>query len=453
MSRGQAWQIERGSAVIDLTTIQPAWLQSEEVQRIFAAFSERGFATRAVGGAVRDAVLMPDRPVTAADIDLATTARPEQTIAVAEAVGFKAIPTGIAHGTVTLVGAHDAYEVTTLRSDVSTDGRHADVAFTEDWIADAERRDFTINAIYCDADGRLHDPLGGIGDLAARRLAFVGDADRRIAEDHLRILRLYRFVAQIPDVSIEAADLEATSRAYQSLRRLSAERVRAEFLKVLANVEGPRAVKLLRDYGLLSELMPSVPWLHRFQRADRLVKALNLIDDQRLIVSSGSQGRWFEIFKLAALAVSSLQTASALQNRLRLSRAERHTLEIATTYGFGRPLWIFDGEQCRRLRFTLSPNDFTTALLSQAAQWLPEDQDSQSVYDALHASFSWTPPAFPLTGADLLEIGAPKGPIVGEMLKTLMDRWMDSGFLANREALLIDAEKLLGETVPSLGEQ
>ncbi|MEO0791780.1 MAG: CCA tRNA nucleotidyltransferase [Pseudomonadota bacterium] len=431
----------------DLTTIQPAWLQSEEVQRIFTAFSDRGFVTRAVGGAVRDAVLMPDRPVTAADIDLATTARPEQTIAVAEAVGFKAIPTGIAHGTVTLVGAHDAYEVTTLRSDVSTDGRHADVAFTEDWIADAERRDFTINAIYCEADGRLHDPLGGISDLAARRLTFVGHADRRIAEDHLRILRLYRFVAQIPKVSVKASDLEATSRAYKSLRRLSAERVRTEFLKVLANVEGPRAVQLLRDYGLLSELTPTVPWLQRYRRADRLVKALSEIDAHRLIVSSGFDDRGFEIFKLAALTVSSLQTASALQNRLRLSRAERHTLEIAATYGFGQPLWIFDEAQRRKVRFTLPADDFMTALFSQAAQWMPEGQDAQDVYDALHATLSWTPPTFPLTGADLIEIGAPKGPIVGEVLKTLTHRWMDAGFEADREALLIDAEKLLNKTV------
>src|SRR5262245_63761893 len=174
---------------------EAGWLKRAGTRAIFAALAAKGFEARAVGGAVRDALL--GRPVS--DVDIATPARPEEVIAAVEAVGLKAIPTGVEHGTVTVLAAGHAYEITTLREDVESYGRHAKVAFTADWAADARRRDFTINAFYCGADGALFDPLGGWPDLAQRRVRFIGEAAERIPEDYLRILRFFRFGAEYGD--------------------------------------------------------------------------------------------------------------------------------------------------------------------------------------------------------------------------------------------------------------
>ena len=176
-----------------------------------------------------------------ADIDIATVASPEQVIAAANADGMKTVATGLQHGTVTVIGNHRSFEVTTLRHDVETDGRHATVAFTDDWTADASRRDLTINALYCDADGTIFDPLGGLDDVLARRVRFIGDAHQRIREDYLRILRFFRFTAQYADGAPDAIGLAAAVAERDGMKRLSAERVRAELVRLLV-APGARAV-------------------------------------------------------------------------------------------------------------------------------------------------------------------------------------------------------------------
>ena len=218
-----------------------AWLEREETQAVFDALQAHGIETRAVGGAVRNTLL----GLTVTEVDLATTAVPEEVMALAVKAGLKAVPTGIDHGTVTLVASGVPFEVTTLRRDVETFGRHARIAYTKDWEEDARRRDFTLNALYADRDGRVFDPLGGYADLRAGQVRFIGDAEERIKEDYLRILRFFRFHAYYGKGPLDPAGLAAAVRLRGGLDQLSAERVRAELRRILIAPQAAGAIKAL----------------------------------------------------------------------------------------------------------------------------------------------------------------------------------------------------------------
>ncbi|MHA1517369.1 MAG: CCA tRNA nucleotidyltransferase, partial [Alphaproteobacteria bacterium] len=246
------------------------WLVRPETKRAFAALSGDTGATRAVGGAVRDALL--GLPVS--DVDLATTLPPEKVIVRARGAGLKAIPTGLEHGTVTIVADGTSFEVTTLRRDVETFGRKASVSFTEDWAEDAARRDFTLNALYAGADGTLFDPLGGYPDLAAGRVRFIGDPVRRISEDYLRILRFFRFNASYGRGALDAEGLSACVRERAGLRLLSAERVAAELKRLMVAPRAAEAVSVLFTHGLLCDILGCVPRLPRFERLVEVEAAL-----------------------------------------------------------------------------------------------------------------------------------------------------------------------------------
>ena len=286
------------------------WLKRPETARVFAALEESGVETRAVGGAVRDTLL--GLPVS--EIDLATTARPDQVMALARTAGLKAVPTGIEHGTVTVIANGVPFEVTTLRRDVETFGRHATIAFTEDWEEDARRRDFTLNALYAGSDGAVFDPLGGYADLVAGRVRFIGDAEARIKEDYLRILRFFRFNAYYGKGPFDPEGLQAAVRLRAGLDQLSAERVAAEFRRLLVAPQAMRAVEALFDYGLLSGLLGSVPRLERFKRLIAIEEMLGLVPDAMV--------------RLAALAVFVEEDAERLAARLRLSNAEQAVLAL-----------------------------------------------------------------------------------------------------------------------------
>ena len=295
-----------------------AWLQQAETKRVFAALAGPGIETRAVGGAVRNTLL--GLPV--AEVDLATTALPETVIALARGADLKAVPTGIEHGTVTVVANGVPFEVTTLRRDVETFGRHATVAFTEDWQEDARRRDFTLNALYAGSDGELFDPLGGYADLAAGRVRFIGDAEARIKEDYLRILRFFRFNAYYGKGPLDAAGLAACVQLRAGLDQLSAERVAGELRKLLVAPQAVRAVEALFDYGLLTQLLGGVPRLLRFARLVAAEEALGLPPDAAL--------------RLAALAVFVKEDAERLAARLRLSNNELAVLLLGADDHAGR---------------------------------------------------------------------------------------------------------------------
>ena len=279
-----------------------SWLRAPETQRVLAAVTAGGGEARIVGGAVRNTLM--SRPVT--DIDIATTVRPEDVLARAQAAGLSAIPTGLSHGTVTVIAGHQPFEVTTLRRDVETHGRHATVAFTEDWSSDAHRRDFTINALYCDAAGRLYDHTSGLDDLAAHRVRFIGRAEDRIAEDYLRILRFYRFTAEYAEGSIDREGHEACAATQEGLDLISAERIRAELLKLLAAPHAPIVVSEMDEAGLLTRILGAPADVVTFARLAALERALGLPPDP--------------IRRLIALAAP--DAGARLRDRLRLSNAE-----------------------------------------------------------------------------------------------------------------------------------
>ncbi len=246
------------------------WLEREETKAVFDALSGGDIETRAVGGAVRDALL--GRPVT--EIDIATTALPERVLSLAAEAGLKAVPTGLQHGTVTLIAKGVPFQVTTLRQDVETFGRHAKVAFTRSFEEDASRRDFTLNALYADRHGTVFDPLGGLDDLMQGRVRFIGSAEARIEEDFLRILRFFRFHAYYGRGPMDAEGLRASVTLRDGLRQLSAERVSGELKRILVAPRAASAIRALYDYGLLTELLGGVPRLSRFEAIARIESVL-----------------------------------------------------------------------------------------------------------------------------------------------------------------------------------
>ncbi len=391
------------------------WLERPETQAVFAALAARGHAGRAVGGAVRNA--LAGRPV--ADVDIATDARPEDILRAAEAAGLKAVPTGLAHGTVTVVAGTRPYEITTLRRDVETHGRHATVVFTHDWAEDARRRDFTLNALYCGADGTLFDPLGGYPDLAARRVRFIGDAGERIREDYLRILRFFRLTADFAAGPADAEGLAACVRERAGLAILSAERVRVELLRLLAAPRGPEVAALMQDYGLLPSVLGAAPRPTLLARLAAIEAALGLAPDAAL--------------RLAALAVEIPEDAERLRDRLRLSNGE--TAKLARAAGRGGDIGPPSPEAHARAwlyRHGAAAHHERTLL-----DWARSGASPDS--EAWHRRFDlpdrWQPPRFPLTGADVLAQGIPAGRRVGETLRALEEWWIASDFAADEAGL------------------
>jgi poly(A) polymerase len=408
------------SSARELPSLKDAeWLKRPETARVFAALSSDEVQTRAVGGAVRNTLLGEK----VKEIDLATTAKPEHVIALAKKAGLKPVPTGIEHGTVTVIADGVPFEVTTLRSDVETFGRHATVAFTKDWDEDARRRDFTLNALYAGSDGTVFDPLGGYADLLAGRVRFIGDAEARIKEDYLRILRFFRFNAYYGEGPFDEEGLKAAVRLRSGLERLSAERVSAELRSLLAAPQAVRAVEALFDYGLLVGLLGGVPRLVRFTRLAEIEEALGLERDAML--------------RLAALGVFVREDAARLAARLRLSNAERAVLELGAAKADDLP----DEDAARRALYRRGENDFTRHVLLAWA-----DSSAGPEEKAWRAAFAlpqrWQAPVLPLRGSDIAALGDLSGPEVGEMLRKLEAEWIAGGFAASREELLARASTL-----------
>jgi poly(A) polymerase len=398
------------------------WLKRPQTKRVFSALSKDGVVTRAVGGAVRNTLL--GLPVT--EIDLATTALPERVTALARAAGLQVVPTGIDHGTVTVIAYGTPFEVTTLRRDVETYGRHATVAFTEDWEEDAKRRDFTLNALYADHDGTVFDPLGGYGDLIAGRVRFIGNAEARIKEDYLRILRFFRFNAYYGKEPLDAEGLAACVRLRSGLSQLSAERVAGELRRILLAPGAIRAVEALFDYGLLTEVLGGAPRMTRFKRLVAAEEALGLTPDPAL--------------RLAALAVFVAEDAERLAQRLRLSNAEQAVLLLGTNDH--ERVELPDEIAARRSLYKLGPCKFEAHVLLAAADEGAAPDDARW-RQALRLADRWQAPEFPLRGTDITALGDVKGPEIGETLRTLEAEWIASDFTLDRDALLTRARKLL----------
>ena len=395
--------------------IEAPWLTAPERACVFAALAAQGHIARAVGGAIRNALL----GVPVADVDIATTATPQETIAAARAAGLKALPTGIAHGTVTIVVDGVTTEVTTLRHDVESHGRHATVAFTTDWMADASRRDFTMNALYCEADGTLFDPLGGYDDVMAARVRFIGDAHQRIREDYLRILRFFRFNAQYGRGPLDAEGLAACITERDGLKRLSAERVSQELQRLLVAPRGIEIARAMFEAGLLAGLLGRAPDLSRLARLAACE------------VDAGATPDFAR--RLAALAVQVEEDAVFLQARLRLSNAAATRLRNAAT----APHWPLPPDQAtaRAFLYRAGAEGYRDALFAARSR---SDIERHAVTwrERLALPDTWQPPRFPLDGNDAAAAGVAPGPAVGTALRTAEAAWVASDFTLPREALL-----------------
>jgi poly(A) polymerase len=400
------------------------WMTAPATTAVLDALEAAGGpgCVRFVGGCVRNAVI--GRPI--ADIDLATTLPPAAVTAALKAAGVRAIPTGVEHGTVTAIYRGRPIEVTTLRRDVETDGRRAVVAFTTDWREDAERRDFTLNALYADRAGILFDPTGhGVADARAGRIVFVGDPLMRLREDHLRSLRFFRFLAWYGRGEPDPAAIAAITALKDQVANLAAERISAELLKLLAAADPRAAVQLMHATGVLAVVLPGPLDLDRFLA---------------LVAIELTLGETDALLRLAALLPDDPVEAARTAERLRLSNAERDRLAAALTpappiLGDLSPpaarVWIYRrGGQAFRDR----------AKLNWAAAGGGEEEAWRRL---LTIAQGWTPPTLPVGGADVLAAGASKGPKVGETLRALEAWWIAGDFTADRAAALARLRELL----------
>ena len=392
-------------------------LRQGPLARALEALNGADVETRVVGGAVRDLAL----GLEPGDFDLATTAPPRETMRRAAAAGFRVAPTGLAHGTVTLVMDGRAIETTTLRQDVETDGRHAKVVFGRDFLADARRRDFTINALSLGADGRIYDPLGGLNDLAAGRVRFIGDADQRIREDYLRILRFFRFSARFGSGSLDRDGLEATVRHRFELSRLSRERVRAEVLKLLVAPHAGEVVRVMGERGIVAAFFG-------FADPGRLERAI------AIETADGSTPD--PLLRLAALGVCVQEDAERLAERLRLSNAEAERLSRAATalIGLHGALIAPDWHGLRRLMFGLGRRAASDALLLTQANSTasPDDAGFAAARRFIAKSAELKTP---IAGKDMLALGIPAGPRIGVALKIFDRLWAEAGFPSDPETI------------------
>jgi poly(A) polymerase len=461
-------------------------MSDPDVHAVFAALSAPGDphpAVLFVGGCVRNLLL--GRP--ANDVDLATVHPPERVIERLEAAGIAYLTMGIDHGTVTAHFGPKRYEITTLRIDVETFGRHARVAYTDDWVADASRRDFTINALYADTGGNIYDPLGGIDDVAAGRVRFIGDPHARIAEDALRILRFFRFHAQLGETELDPAGRAACRDHRDMLANLSGERIRDELFKLLAAEGAPATLWQLVESGVLAAALPELTGLGETAHDDNLI-CLSVLEELRDKIDP---------LRRLALLIQTPDVANAVGERMRLSNDDRKRLVrmVSATsisplesFRYSKPpaselkfyrkeSWFDTGlldlilrRKTRRgwLRVTnartrkeyleelthehrvqlynLGPETWRDrVLLSWAFTWGDGISVNSDEWSALlAASERWPVPEFPLQGADVVAAGVPEGPEVGRLLDAVEEWWVDGDFEADREACVAELARRVG---------
>ncbi|MBZ0215171.1 MAG: CCA tRNA nucleotidyltransferase, partial [Fimbriimonadaceae bacterium] len=363
---------------------------------------------RIVGGAVRNALM--DLPV--ADVDIATIWSPQEVVARLESAGLKAVATGLSHGTITAISDHKPFEITTLRVDVTGDGRHAEVVFTEDWQVDAMRRDFTINALYLNSDGSLYDPLGGYADIVARRVRFIGNADDRIAEDYLRVLRFFRFHAQFAAGDIDAAGLAACIRGRMGVRGLSAERMRAELLRLLTIEDCVGTVELFAQTGILTDILGGVAYVETLRNLANIERHNGWTADALL--------------RLCVLGCKIREDAGRLAARLRLSKSEARRMTRAVD-GYWKLSPALNDLARKELIYRLGAETYRD-LVSVAWANAVAGPQSPDWADLHGLTAQWAPPVLPINAGMLHDRGVKPGKPVGEMLRKAETAWIHAGF-------------------------
>src|SRR6201989_3645474 len=396
-------------------TLDTAWLESGALPRLLDVLDRDGEEARVIGGAVRNTLL--GLPVH--EFDVATTALPEEVARRVEAAGFKAVPTGIEHGTITVRVGKLQLEVTTLRRDVETDGRHAKVEFGRDWRGDAHSRDFTINAFSVTRDGALYDYADGLTDLEARRVCFIGDPRERIREDYLRILRFFRFHAAYGHNQPDAEGLAACIAARDGLDALSRERVRMELMKLLVAPGAAPTLVVMANAGLLLRALGGVPYLASFARMVEIETAIGEAPDA--------------VRRLGALGGAIVEDAQRLWQKLRLTNAE-HT-RISTMGEHWPRLSPDAGDQtARAVLYRLKPQAFSnSARLSGARAQAAADDAAWRSFVTLPQR--WTAPMFPIKATDFIARGIAPGPALGVVLRAAEEAWIAADFPQEENAL------------------
>lgn len=397
------------------------WLKAGPAARVLALLNADGEEARVVGGAVRNALL----GIPVGDIDIATTAVPDEVVKRAKAAGIKSVPTGIAHGTVTLVADGQPFEVTTLREDIETFGRKATVAFGRDWARDAQRRDFTMNGLSAGLDGVVHDHVGGLPDIAARRVRFIGEPSQRIAEDYLRILRFFRIHAAYGTGEPDRVGYLACIKGRDGLATLSAERLRMEMLKLAAAGGALAAIVAMEDAGLLLAVIGGVAYRGALKAMIAIERDLGLKPDG--------------VRRLGALGVAISEDAKRFSQRLRLSNAETKQLD-----GMGHRWWrmvAMDDSRSRRLLYRLGPETYRDRLMLAWAR-SGEAVSPERWRELATLPERWSAPKFPLKAADFVARGVPEGPALGQALGLAEDAWLAQNFPADAATLAAIADQI-----------
>ncbi len=411
------------------------WMEAAETKAAIAALTKGGAEVRFVGGCVRDAIA--HRPVK--DIDIATTDRPETVVALLEAAGIRAIPTGIEHGTVTAVVGDKHFEITTLRVDVETDGRRAKVAFTDDWVADAARRDFTVNTLSCNPAGDVYDPFEGLGDLAHGHIRFVGNAVERIEEDALRMLRFFRFFATYGRPPPDRDALAACRKMAPMLDGLSAERVWSELRRILLSTDPGGILVLMRGERVLERILPEAGDVGQ-------LRALAWLETTAVKIETVAPD---PIRRLAAVIDADAAGAEACARRLRLSNRETERLRALAAPAMEVSPEL-DAKTRRRAFHRLGAETVRDlALLSWAMSVavMPHQPKgrNEAWRELIEQADAWTPVELPVKGQDALDMGVPPGAAVGRLLAAVETWWEDGDYRADRAACLAKLRQAANE--------
>jgi poly(A) polymerase len=402
------------------------WMAARPTQTVLRALGARGAEVRFIGGCVRDAILQ--HPIK--DIDIATTATPNEVIDLLTKSAIKAVPTGLDHGTVTAVIEHKTFEITTLRRDVETDGRHAVVAYTKDWREDAERRDLTMNALSLSIDGTIHDYVDGYDDALSGTVKFIGDATTRIKEDVLRLLRFYRFFAHYGASPANEEARGACRTLAPLLSTLSGERIRKEFFELLGAQDPTATLNMMRSDNIFAGFLPEAENFDRLMALIRL--EIHLSPQWPSFIMPDAKRR------LAALLGDGAEAVLTIADRLKLSNADRKRLhDLACDV-----IQNSQHDTLPRILYEMGPEHTRDRLLLKwAIQGLPKNHPEQ-----INTVATWRQPKFPLTGGDVLTLGIEAGPAVGRHLKSVENWWVDQAFTPDRTQCLDQLRAIISRT-------
>jgi poly(A) polymerase len=402
------------------------WMKKESTGKVMEALTRKGGAARFVGGCVRDTLAGRVEPD---NIDIATPLKPEEVLLLLQEQGLTAIPTGIEHGTITAVVDHEVFEITTLRADLRTDGRHAVVEYTDSWEVDAHRRDFTMNSIYCDLEGNLYDPVGGIEDLHNKKIRFIGAPETRIQEDILRILRYFRFQATFENSDVDRTALAACTKLAPKLQNLSGERICSELFKWLAADNPVPSLAVARGCGVLENILTFSPT----HAALKILQTLVTYEQQ-----CGDPDPARRLYVLAPGKTTIQKTAhrlklpKAITARLKKMGSLTHLMSVGLSKHAARKIIYFNGKQT-----------FIDGLLATSASF-PQKKPPDWI-ELHHLANAWTPPKCPITGEDIQALGIPQGPLVGQLTSEVEKWWLESNFEASRSETLDQLTNLVNK--------